>query len=207
MTTKPKRPRGRMTAAEHEAWLKETGQYAAVVERQRQQEEERLKREAEYRRAEQPLLEELHAAGFQVNSAWDFVNSPNTYSAAIPILLAHLPRPYPAAVREGIARALAVREASRGWEVLIRLYREEHEVRSKDGLAVAIAAASNDELIDDVIALAKDKAQGPSRVLLLGALARSAEPRARAALSDLASDPDLTEEIQIILRRLKRVRR
>jgi hypothetical protein len=206
MTT-PRRPRGRMTAAEHEAWLKETGQYAAMEERRRLQEEERLKREAEYRRAEAPLVDELRAAGYQVQSAWDLVNTPDSYPKAVPILLAHLPRPYPAAVREGIARALAVREASCGWEVLTRLYRDEHEVRAKDGLAVAIAAAANDELIGDVIALARDTSQGPSRLLLLNALERSADPRARAALIDLGTDPDLTKEIQVILRRLKRAKR
>lgn len=205
--TAPKRPRGRMTAAEHEAWLKETGQYAAMEERRRLQEEERLKSEAEYRRAEAPLVDELQAAGYQVQSAWDLVNTPGSYPKAVPILLAHLSRPYPAAVREGIARALAVREASCGWEVLTRLYRDEHEVRAKDGLAVAIAAAANDELIGDVIALARDTSQGPSRLLLLSALERSTDPRARAALMDLGTDPDLTKEIQVILRRLKRAKR
>ncbi len=196
-----------MTAAEHEAWLKETGQYAAMEERKRLQEEERLKREAEYRLAEAPLVDELRAAGFHVQSAWDLVNTPGSYPKAVPILLAHLPRPYPAAVREGIARALAVREASCGWEVLTRLYPDEHEVRAKDGLAVAIAAAANDELIGDVIALARDTSQGPSRLLLLSAIERSTDPRARAALMDLGTDLDLTEEIQVILRRLKRAKR
>jgi hypothetical protein len=203
----PKRPRGRMTAAEHDAWLKETGQYAAMEERNRSQEAELLKREAEYRLAEAPLVDELQAAGFQVQSAWDLVNTPGSYPKAVPILLSHLPRPYPPAVREGIARALAVREASCGWEVLTRLYRNEHEIRVKDGLAVAIAAAANDELLGEVIALARDESQGPSRVLLLGALRRSADPRARAALMDLSTDPDLTKEIQIILRRRKRTKR
>ena len=62
-------------------------------------------------------------------------------------------------------------------------------------------------MISDVIALARDKSQGPSRVLLLGALERSADPRAVAALMDLGTDEDLTKEIQVILRRLKRAKR
>ena len=86
--------------------------------------------------------------------------------SALPILLEHLQRPYPAAVREGIARALAVRKASFAWGVLTHLYRSEQEVRVKDGLAVAICAVANAEVIDDLIALARDTRQGPSRLLL-----------------------------------------
>lgn len=201
-----KRPPGRMTAAEHEAWLKETGQYDVIVERQRQQEEERQERAAEWRRAEAPLVQALRAAGVVVESAWDLVNTAAPYPNVLPILLEHLQRPYPAAVREGIARALAVREARFGWDVLTQLYRNERDVRAKDGLAVAIAAAADDDVIGDVIALARDKSQGPSRVLLLGALARSPDPQARAALTHLGTDADLTKEIQVILRRLKRAK-
>lgn len=191
----------RITAAELMAKLNGDPEFVAKRERQ---EAERNRRETEYRLAEAPLVDELRAAGFQVQSAWDLVNTAVPYPKAVPILLAHLPQDYPPAVREGIARALAVREASRGWEVLTQLYRDEQEVRVKDGLAVAIAAAANDELIGDVILLARDKRQGPSRVLLLSALERSADPRARSALIELATDPELAKEIQVILRRLKR---
>jgi hypothetical protein len=194
----------KITAAELMAKLNADPEFVANRARD---EEARLKREAEYRLAEAPLVDELREAGFQVQSAWDLVNTPGSYPKAVPILLAHLPRPYPAAVREGIARALAVREASCGWDVLMRLYREEDEVRAKDGLAVAIAAAANDELIGDVIALARDTSQGPSRLLLLGALERSADPRARAALMELGTDPELKKEIQVILRRIKKRKR
>lgn len=77
----------------------------------------------------------------------------------------------------------------------------------KDGLAAAIAAAADDKVIGDVIDLARDARHGSSRLLLLSALERSADPRARAALMDLGTDPDLTQEIQVILRRLKRAKR
>jgi hypothetical protein len=194
----------RITAAELMAKLEADPEFMA---RWASQEEKLLERAAEFRLAEAPLVEELRAAGYQVQSAWDLVNTPGSYAKAIPILLAHLPRPYPAAVREGIARALAVPEAICAWSVLTRLYRNELEGRAKDGLAVAIAAAANDQRIGDVIALARDKAQGPSRLLLLRALERSTDPRARASLADLGTDPDLSEEIQVILRRLERAKR
>ena len=104
-------------------------------------------------------------------------------------------------IREGIARALAVPEARSGWELLTRLFREERDRRAKDGLAVAIAEAADDTVVEDVIHLARDTGHGTSRVLLLSALARSRDPRAKAALSELATDPDLNREIRAIRRR------
>lgn len=203
--TKPKRPPGWMTAAEHRAWLREAGQYEAFVDRQRQQDEERQKRAAEWRRAEAPLVEELRNAGYSVESVWDLVNTPGSYPTAVPILLAHLSRPYPGRVREGIARALAVPEAkSEGWETLTRLFREEQEEQAKDGLAVAIAGAADDEVIDEVIALARDESLGASRVILLHALEHSRDRRARAALMEFGAHPNLGAESRAILRRLKR---
>ena len=195
----------KITAAELMARLNADPEFVAKSARE---EEERLKREAEYRRAEQPLLEELHAAGFPVNSAWDFVNSPNTYGAAIPILMAHVGRPYPGPVREGIARALGVPGAPGvDWKALVRLYIAETESRPKSGLAVALAAAASDDRLDELTELASDPRHGSSRLLLLSALERSADPRARTALIGLGTDPGLAKEIQVILRRLKRVKR
>jgi hypothetical protein len=179
----------------------------AFVARRAREEEERERRAAEWRRAEAPLVEELRDAGYPVESAWDLVNTPGSYPRAVTILLAHLARPYPAAVREGIARALAVPEAKVGWNILTQLYREEEDARAKDGLAVAIAGAAGDDAIGDVIALASQPQHGPSRVLLLLALQRSNDPRARAALIALRTDPDLKKEIEVILRRLDRSKR
>jgi hypothetical protein len=110
-------------------------------------------------------------------------------------------------VREGIARSLAVPEARFAWEELVRLYSVEQEPRVKDGLAVALAAIADDQLIDAVIELARERRQGPSRLLLLSALDRSSEPRARAALMELGTDAELKKEIQFILRRRRKAKR
>lgn len=190
-----------ITAAELMAKLNADHEFVAKRARE---EEARQVREAEYRRAELPLVNELRAAGFEVQSAWDLVNASGSYPDAVPILLAHLPQPYPAAVREGIARALAIPDAKApGWEVLTRLFVGESDDRVRSGLAAAIAAAADDDVIAEVISLAKDAQYGSSRLLLLRALERSGDPRARAALIDLARDPELTKEIQFILRRLR----
>lgn len=197
----------KVTAAELMSKLNADPEFVA---RRAREEDERQKRVDELRRALSPLLDDLRAAGCSVASASDLTADPYPAAApqpkALPILLAHLQRQYPVDARELIARALAVPEAKFGWDVLTQLYRDEHEERAKDGLAVAIAATADDELIGDVIALAGDTRHGPSRLLLLSALERSADSRAKATLMELATDPDLEKEIQVILRRLKQVK-
>lgn len=224
MSTRRKR-RGPKTLAEHDALLKEEGRFDAMVEEQQRREQEREKRSEEWRQAEQPLAEELRAAGFDVESSWDLFNRKEPwnkkerirpYPEALSILLKHMEYPYPDRVREGIARALAVGRAGWAaagvdfrfaWETLTRLYRkEEAGTDAKAGLAVAISAMaeSDDELLDEVIALARDATLGESRILLLSALQRSRLPKARKALVELGTDPELSKEVQAIFRRVKR---
>lgn len=54
-----------------------------------------------------------------------------------------------------------------------------------------------DETLPELIALAKDRTQGESRVLLLSALKqrRNKNPPAKQAIAELASDPELVREI------------
>jgi len=132
------------------------------------------------------------------------VNTVAPYPDALPILLKHLRRPYPDRVREGIARALAVRDAKFGWDELTALYIAEPEgTNAKRGLAVALAAVSHKAVLDDVIALAHDRRHGTSRLHFLRALRRSRDPRARQAFEDLESDPQLQSEVRRLLKRRK----
>jgi hypothetical protein len=146
-------------------------------------------------------VEALRAAGYQVKSVWDLVNATAPYPGAVPVLLQHLSRRYPAPIRERIARALGVREALFARAALMLAYRCEQDSRVKDGLAIAVAATAD---IDDIIALLRDWDQGPSRLLLLSRLETWRDPRARVVLTELATDPDLKLEIPPMLRRMKR---
>lgn len=190
-----------MTAAALAALLEADPEWVAA---QAAREVKRLEVEAESRRVQRPLLEELHAAGYAVDNVWDLVNTTADYADAVPILIHHLGRPYPDKEREGIARALAIRQSKSVWEQLLRLYRAEAgPTQAKDGLAVAITAAADAEVIADVIDLIRDPTQGPSRIFFLRALKRSRDPAADQTISDLASDPDLHKEIAF-MRRPKR---
>lgn len=170
----------------------------------RRQEQDRLtaERAAKYRAEQAPLVAELRQAGLDVLSVLDLVKAPSGYEEAVPILLRHLQLPYSDATRETIARALALPAARYAWPTLVDQFKkarmdEETGITSgaKDGLAVALAATATDAVVEELIALAKDRSHGTSRILLLSALRKSKNALAKKALEELSSDPDLAIEI------------
>jgi hypothetical protein len=169
---------------------------------------EREQRQAELARAERPLVEDLRAAGLDVSSVGDLVNTTTPYPDAIPILLEHLQRDYPGPIRDCIARALAVREAQYAWPVLVREYVALADGPGvKQGLAVALSNTLTEERLDEFLDLVHDLRHGESRgLLLLGLqrLSRSTKSRAREALEALSTDPVLGPEVQRILKRRRR---
>ncbi|MEZ5897871.1 MAG: hypothetical protein R3D51_00095, partial [Hyphomicrobiaceae bacterium] len=82
--------RERKTAAEA---MGEFEKDPAFIERRRQRDEELRRAEEADARAEAPVVEALRNAGVPINSVWDLVNSTNTYSQSLPLLLEHLQRP------------------------------------------------------------------------------------------------------------------
>ena len=132
-----------------------------------------------------------------VETVWDLVNTVGPYPTAIPILLRHLFRPYRDRTREGIARALGVREARPvAWDQLIAGLREGS---LRDGAAIgAMAAVSVMALptdCDTVCELIRDASLGPQRVFLVRNLTRSKRIEAKNTLLALRDDPDLSAEI------------
>ena len=191
----------RETASELMARLNADPEFVAKAARR---EEARIVRETALLSAQEPLLDELRAVGVVVESVWDLVNTSMPYPGALSVLLDHFQRPYPASVREGIARALAVPAARFARNELVKLYQHESDPIVKEGLAVAVAATTADEDLEDLIALVRDDTCGQSRLLLLSALERSSDPRALSTLVALRSNPVFAKEIPYILRRLGR---
>ena len=195
-----------MTLEVHDALLKKEGRYEAIKEVQRRREEERQQKVAEWRRAEVPVVEALRAAGLDVRSVWDLVNTKNRYSAAVPVLLEHVMKPYPERVREGIARALAVPEARSGWPILLEAFRREADTTTvgvKWALSLALGATGTDEMLDDVFALLRDKSLGENRVPLLQILCRSHDPRSVRMLNELKDDKSIGRDAKLALRNLQ----
>jgi hypothetical protein len=146
-----------------------------------------------------PILADLASVGIITDDVWKVRTEKKENAKAIPILLDHLQRSYPSIIRAGIAQRLAVRATRKiGWKILVDEYRETgiSDDYVKQSIASALAGASDDSVINELIALAKDKSQGDSRVLLLRGIRRSKRPEARQAIEELANDPDLAKEIR-----------
>lgn len=198
-----------MTLDEADAQLKAEGKWDEFVARREAQDKELAERSARLRVEQAPLLADLGAVGLKVESVWDLVNTSAHYAEAVPVLLKHLLLPYSDRTREGIARSLAVPEARGAWSTLVEEYRKapsgigikgpgetkEGRLGTKDGLACALAATATEKVMDQLVALAKDRTLGISRVLLLSVLKKSKSATAKEAIKELVSDPDLKKEI------------
>ncbi len=186
---------GWMTATDFLAQLANDPDYIAGQQRR---ERESRERERQLRKAEEPLLRDLRRLGVHVETAWDLIEATEDYRPAIAdMLLEHLFGDYPTPVREGIAAALATTGREEHWPRLKRAYIAERDSRVKEGLASALAAAAGPNKKDELVALALDARNGPSRALVLGAIA--AHPRGRDALRILSRDPEVGDEAAYVL--------
>ena len=129
--TKKKRRHG-MTMAEWAEERKSDPEWLAAQEKLKVEDRKRQARLEVLRQDQAPLLEDLRAAGFDVKSVWELFNRQEpwrtdvpipAYQEAIPILSKHLDRRYHFTVREGIVRALTVREGRVAFDRLVDEFR------------------------------------------------------------------------------------
>jgi len=100
---------GSRTAEESERLLRACPEWVAMRAKQ-DAEHDALR--ARFRTEEELMVADLRRIGAPVkDSVYNLVNTAASYPNAIPVLLNHLKRPYSDRIKEGIARALSVREA------------------------------------------------------------------------------------------------
>lgn len=108
---------------------------------------------------------ELAAVGFKVNGVYDLVNSKRSYKDAIPVLVKLLPSLRETRIKEGVVRALAVKEAI-GEDVARVMIREfkaiepsapASEQALKWAVANTLSVAARDPMLEEVATLARDK--------------------------------------------------
>lgn len=148
-----------------------------------------------------PLFDELVEVGIRIKSVWDFVNTSDKYPEAIPVLIKHLSKSYHHRTKEGIVRALAVKEAKGVANRAVmdeywRLPKENPEIDPDEqwifhyrwafGNTMKVIVLERD--LDDLIEIVLDKSNGHSRNSFVEALAKLKSPKVIEVLNKLVKD-------------------
>ena len=133
------------------------------------------------------------SVGLQVESVWDFVNTADKYTEAVPVLIKHLTNPYDSRTKEGIVRALAVKEAKGlANKVVMAEYhktpKDDHHFRWAFGNTMRVIVTQDD--LDDLIDIVLDESNGESRHMFVRALAKLKSHKVQEALEQLTTDKD-----------------
>lgn len=162
---------------------------------------------AENRRIAAPVIEELRAAGFAVDSLHELQSSGRHYSAAVPILVRWLRRIDKPDVKAAIVRALSVPWAKGiAGPVLIEEFRRlapqgqqpSHESVAWD-IGNAIEIIFDDSLLNDVVRIVANPINGRSRQMFVLALAKSRAPNLDRILLPLLDDDSVAGHAVIAL--------
>jgi len=160
---------------------------------------------------DQRVATELRAVGIKVDGVYDLVNSRRSYKEAIPVLVKLLPSIQETRIKEGVVRALAVKEAV-GEEVARAMIQEFEAIDPsappvEQGLRWAIAntlsVVARDSVFEQVAGLACDHRHGKAREMLAEALANMKDPRAVDVLIGLLDDDEIAGHAVVALGKLK----
>jgi hypothetical protein len=194
------RKRKQQSAAELMAELSLDPAFAMNKQRREDEEHRRL---AGLKEEEKPLVAELKAAGVVVETVWDFVNTSASYRAAIPILARHLSMPYSLRIKEGIARALTVPYGgSAALSAVIDEFDRQNansEVSLKWVLGNTISVLATPADADRLISLVMNPANGKARDMIILALPRLVEDKAR--LKDILRELKKDEDVRAFAKR------
>ena len=152
------------------------------------------------------VQEKLGKIGIQINDIFDLVNTKEPYPKAIPVLLNLLSEVSYDGIKEGIIRALAVKE-SKG--VAGKALIEEYKKTPKDkslllwAIGNTMEVVISDDDIDDILEIVTDKENGISRQMFTVALGKVKSDRAEQALINLLDDDEISPHALDALGRLK----
>ncbi|GGC55581.1 hypothetical protein IEU95_08700 [Hoyosella rhizosphaerae] len=165
------------------------------LERQAQFEAVEAKRQEmvrKLREAQQPILADLRAVGFEVPSVWHLGYGGEGFSVVLPVVLKHLERGgYPDRIMGALASALGVKEMRPYWDTLRDMYVRATGGDERQGFASALVDTVTREREEDLISLILDDSLDGSRIILLSGLSRLRSDRSRAVMESLVDHPVL----------------
>jgi hypothetical protein len=157
----------------------------------------------------QELTDELAKIGINISNIYDLVNTKTKYSKAIPILIDHLQLNYSDKVKEGIIRALTVKEA-KGLVVPLLVKEYLQLPIDKENLRWVIGNAVNATItkseVADIFPIVLNKENGLSRQMFIAALGKIKTDTVKDLLIDLVKDEDkvISNEAEKALKKLQK---
>ena len=156
-------------------------------------------------REDERICKALRFSGAHVSSIFDLVNTRSPYPHLIDALIQVLPTVEELWIREGVIRALTVKEArGKAGPVLIAEFRNPalpDTYRWAVGNALSVVATP--ELFEEIASLLVNREFGTSRQMLPAALVRAGKRRAEAVLLPLLAEPDI---LPTVIRELGKLR-
>lgn len=154
----------------------------------------------------QELTDELLGVGIKIENIFDLVNTREKYPKAIPFLLKHLQKKYSDDIKEGIIRALTIKEA-KGVAVplLIKEYlktpKEKEDFRWAIGNAVWATITKNE--VEAILPIVLDKSNGWSREGFIYALSIVKDDKVKDVLVQVMDDNDkiVREAVKKVLKK------
>ena len=153
------------------------------------------------------IKSELAKVGVTINDIYDLVNTDKSYPTAVPVLLnllqdgiEHID------IKEGIIRALAVKEAiGKASPVLIAEYnrtsKEKIHLRWAIGNTIHITITEDD--VESILPIVLDKTNGMSRQMFVAALGKVKSGKAEDVLINLLDDEEVMPHALEALGRMK----
>jgi hypothetical protein len=155
----------------------------------------------------QELTDELLNVGIKIENIFDLVNTKEKYPKAIPFLLKHLQKKYSDDVKQGIIRALTVKEAKgQAVPLLIKEYlktpKEKEDLRWVIGNAVWATITKAD--VESIFPIVLDKTNGWSREGFIFALSKIREEKVKNVLIQAMDDNDkvIREAVKKVLKKM-----
>lgn len=185
---KPEKGENKVSASKLQDQLLKDSEYQNWL---REREEVREMLENAYAEDAKPLVDDLSKLGFNFSSPWDLVNIKSNYKTAIPTLIEHLTKPYVIKNKEGIARALAVKDAKAiACNAILHEYSNtpKNESNYRWVLGNTMTVIITPEYVDDVIEIVQNESNGESRQMFVAALGNIKTSRVRDVLQKMIND-------------------
>lgn len=183
-----------MRSKAEEKFVRLLNKFPKTKEDMVEKEKARLEFEKELDEQEKDLIADLKAVGIEVKCVWDLVNTKESYWAAIPVLLEHLSKPYHHRIKEGIIRALGVKDAKgKATPLLIAEYHKipikKMDMRWAVGNTVYTTITKAD--VESILPIVRDKENGFSREPFIVALGKIKSSVAEDVLIELLTDKEV----------------